>query len=475
MRWPLRFQILLPMAGVMVVTVSLVSGVSAYFAAHRTERQIEKQLRDVARTLSRSTFPLTDSVLQQMRGLVGAEFVLQDPAGEVRASSRDRVHFAELPHEPPVEHWEELKLGRAVQLADGRYFHFAVRLLERVPADRGSILHILYPEQIYREAFRDGVYPPLAVGAGALVVMGLIAAALASRLSRPLTELQCHVARIARGEFRPMPQPSRNDEVSDLARSINRMAEMLADYDTEVRRTERLKTLGQLGGGIAHQLRNSATGCRMAIDIHRRECPQGHDCESLDVAERQLVLMEKYLQRFLSLGKHQMPRRDQVNLCEIVEQVLSLVRPSAVHAGVDLQWRPPDLPVFLMGDAERLEQLIVNLLLNAIEAASASGCSARRVPEPRVAVSLRRTSDERISLCVEDSGAGPDAEVAQHLFEPFATTKASGIGLGLCVAREVAQEHGGEIGWDRREQMTCFSVRLPRAFTENSGAEASGR
>ena len=74
MRWPLRYQIMLPMACVMIATVALVSGVSAYYAARRTERQIEEQFRDVARTLSESNFRLTNSVLRQMRGLAGASF-----------------------------------------------------------------------------------------------------------------------------------------------------------------------------------------------------------------------------------------------------------------------------------------------------------------------------------------------------------------------------------------------------------------
>jgi signal transduction histidine kinase len=298
---------------------------------------------------------------------------------------------------------------------------------------------------------------------------------LASRLSRPLTQLQKHVDRIAQGEFQRMPQPVRNDEVADLARSINQMAAMLSEYDKEVRRTERLKTLGKLGGGIAHQLRNSATGCRMAIELHRRECRYGSDSESLDVAQRQLALMENYIQRFLSVGRRQAPRREPVDLCDVVERAVSLVRPSAAHAGVDLRYHQPDGPALMSGDAERLEQMILNLLLNAVEAAATSSPSTRQTSPSHVCVRLRSGNAGQITLCVEDTGEGPAGDIAEHLFEPFATNKAAGVGLGLCVAREIAQDHGGEIEWSRPAEMTCFTVRLPETSAENCSDKTAGR
>jgi hypothetical protein len=171
MRWPLRLQILWPMAGVMVVTVSLVSGVSAFFAANRVERQIEKQLRDVVSTLSRSSFPLTDAVLQQMRGLVGADFVLTDSTGRTVAASRTSAARIQLPIEPTTQRTDDVRLIRTVRLAEGRCFHVGVRIQSRGEADHHAVLHILYPEESYQEAFRDAVYPPLAVGIGALVLM----------------------------------------------------------------------------------------------------------------------------------------------------------------------------------------------------------------------------------------------------------------------------------------------------------------
>jgi signal transduction histidine kinase len=469
MRWPLRYQILLPMTGVTLATVCLVGGVSAYFAALQTERQIEQRLRDVAGALSQSSFPLSSPVLRQMHSLAGADFVLTDASGNILSSSRDPATVVLPFDKSPVERWEDLKLTDSLTLGRERFFYSKIRLRNRQSFNRGSLLHILYPERSFRQAARDAAFPTLVVGAVSLTVMGLVSVALASRIDRPLSRLQAHVERIAQGQFDPMPQPRGDDEVSDLARSVNRMAEMLASYDREVRRTERLRTLGQLGGGIAHQLRNSTTGCRMAIELHRRNCANSADQESLDVAGRQLALMEKYLQRFLTLGSREAMRRDRVDLCDAIRQVLSLVRPSAVHAGIDLQWSAPGSPIYICGDGERLQQLIVNLLLNAVEAASTPGNPPPRPSAPRVAIRLIPSPGDLVVLRVEDSGVGPDAEMAARIFEPFATNKPSGVGLGLCVAREIAREHGGELSWGRQEGMTFFCVRLPRAEMERTG------
>ena len=85
--------------------------------------------------------------------------------------------------------------------------------------------------------------------------------------------------------------------------AVNRTAEMLNEYEAQVRRSEQMRTLTVLGASIAHQLRNAVTGCRMALDLHAAECQSADDSECLDVAKRQLRLMESQLQRFLRVGK----------------------------------------------------------------------------------------------------------------------------------------------------------------------------
>jgi len=454
MRWPLRNQIIVPMSLVMLGTLAGASVLNAWLSARRVRAQIERQVRDVTHTLAESSFVLTDAVLRQMQGLSGAEFVLIDDSDAVLASTMNKDVLSRLPRREPTDQWSQLTLGDAVRVDDGRYFYAAVRMQRRSVPSQDGVLHILYPERSYREAWLGAVFPPLVVGSVALVLVVVLAVVVASRVSRPLARLRGQVEHIAEGDFQPLPLPSRNDEVLDLAKSINRMADMLARYEGEVRTNERLRTLGQLGSGMAHQMRNSVTGCRMALDLHRRECSSEGESESLDVAVRQLALMEKYLQRFLTLGHAPPKPHTHVDLSQLVESVLPLVRPAARHVGVELRWARPDGPCIIEGDADALEQLVVNLLLNAIEAAAPAD-------ERLVTVNVCPSSGGGFAVEILDSGEGPAPEIQETLFDPFVTNKADGTGLGLSVAGEIAEQHGGKIGWERREGMTCFLVDFP--------------
>src|SRR6185369_12928271 len=91
-------------------------------------------------------------------------------------------------------------------------------------------------------------------------------------ISRATVRLGGEMLRIARGDFTEAPLPGIDDEIRDLSVAVNRTARMLADYQEEVKRTEQMRTVAMLGAGLAHEMRNAATGCRMALDIHAEHC-----------------------------------------------------------------------------------------------------------------------------------------------------------------------------------------------------------
>jgi signal transduction histidine kinase len=476
MRQPLRFQIMMPMLALMLSAIAGVSALNAYLAAGQAQRRIEQQLDEIVTTLDQSSFPLTDAVMRQMRGLSGAEFVLVDDGGAVVASS-----WEPATGERSLDDWHRswndrhhpVQLRRRRQLGGRTYFHTAIRL-ERIIPGSPDRLQILYPEQEYRDAWTRATYPPVLIGLVASCFVVAVAAWVASRVSRPLTGLQRQVTRISQGNYSPLSLPLRDDEIRDLAQSINRMAAMLDQYERGVRQAERLNTLAQLGGGIAHQMRNAATGCRMAIDLLADELRLSTDCDNLVVARRQLELMERYLQRFLALGQPSRQERPQaIDLGQLVDDVLPLLRPAGQHAKVALVWqRPPETHV-IQGVPDELEQMIINLVLNAIEAAQQlppEGNAPDTAPERPSQVRLRVLSSAagEVELLVEDTGPGPPVEIQSTLFEPFATTKAGGAGLGLSVARQAAERQGGTIGWERISGWTQFRVRFTQTLSTTS-------
>lgn len=469
MRWPLKLQILLPMTAVMVCALAAVTAFNASQAVDRATRQIESQLQNAARTLATTDFPLTRPVLEQVSGLSGAEYVLANRLGDRLATSRD--FDAALPPLPGEgRSWREISLGEMLEIDGQKYFHSAMSLPSRRPASAPLVLHILYPDSSYQTAWREAVVPPLFVGGIALAGVTLLATVIASHVSGRMRQLQSQVDRIADGDFQSMELPPRNDEVFDLAQAVNRMAEMLAQYEEKIRRNEQLRTLGQIGGGIAHQLRNSVTGCRMALQLHRQSHSDLQEDESLQVALNQLDLMEKFIQRFLSYRAFTQEKPHEVPLAHVVETVLPLVRASAAHAGIAIRWQAQASPI-VRANAEALEQLVMNLLINAMEAISQG-----QVTEGKREVEITVVADGQAArIEVFDSGPGPARDVQDRLFDPLVTNKPDGTGLGLSVARDIARAFGGEVKWERRDGRTCFFVEFANYRMEPTRVEAACR
>lgn len=459
MRRPLKYQLLLPWLLVTLAIVIALSGVGALLASQRVGSDLRQSLRNIARTLVQANFPIEDSVLRQASGLSGASLAAADEQGRIRAASADDLVLP--PTSPPVTSADDLDLSHTAQLSGESYFHAVMLLDRRRVGGRRELLHIFYPERQLSDARWQAVWPPLLAGLGATVLLLAVTTVMAGRVTRPIEQLGQHAENIAHGKFEQIAIPNRDDEIRDLVVSINRMTTMLARYEEEVRRSERLRTVGQLGGGIAHQIRNAVTGCRMALDLHRRDCvvssigsqPVREDDDTLDVATRQLELIERYLQRFLTLGRTHQAKREEVDLVALLNGVLPLVKPAAEHAGVSLSLDVPPLPVQLKSDPHAIEQALVNLMLNAIEAVANS--DSRHVV-------IRLTAAEQALIDVIDSGHGVSPSIHDKLFEPFVTTKPDGVGLGLATARDLVRALGGEIELIDAAGKTCFRVRLPR-------------
>lgn len=459
MRWSIRNQLLVPLLTLLLGVVGMAAW-TALASAGRVRQQIEKQVHDVAITVNEVTFPRNLHTLKLIKGLSGAEFLLCDAGKKALLGDRGEP-LTTLPSLPAVlpdanTDWQALHLGPRVKVGAESYFCQGIPLGQ----ERLHLLYIFYPETQWREALWDAIRPALIFG----VFVGCVALALtilvAQRFGRRIQEMERRTRLIAAGDFSPMPLPARNDELRDLGLSVNEMAQRLAQFQEAVKRTERLRLLGQVSGGLAHQLRNGVTGARLAVQLHLREANAHGNGEALDVALRQLALVEMHLKRFLDLGRSGESRREPCRPAPLLTETITLLRPQCQHAGIDLSLALPDLmsrePI-LQGDADQLRHLFLNVLQNATEAAGPGGWV-------RVRMELadgQLPGHRMLVIEVEDSGPGPGAEVAERLFEPFVTGRAEGVGLGLAVARQVAESHAGTIAWKRHAEHTCFRIELP--------------
>lgn len=454
MRWSIRYQLLLPLF-ILLLGVVGISTWTALTAADRARKEVEDDVRNVGHMLSGLPgLRLNKAILEHMKRGTGAEFHL-----ELDGQALSTLPAGALPESalPPaalvVDDWKNMRLGPVVEVHGERYLGSGVRLHS---GGTGGTLYILYPERLWREALWEAVRPSLILGLGGGVISLILAVAVSQRLGRRIQALVKRTGQIASGDFSPMSLPRRNDELRDLSQSVNDMAQQLAQLQETVRQTERLRLLGQVSGGLAHQLRNGVTGARLAVQLHARSCNSQADAESLEVALRQLDLMEANLKRFLDVGRIEALRREPCLVAALMDDMVALVRPQCRHAHIDLRWQPPEPGPVIQGDAGRLEHLFLNVLGNAVAAAGPGGS---------VEVTMRNgCNPEGNGKCVVeviDSGSGPPAEIAERLFQPFVTGKREGVGLGLAVARQVAEAHGGTIDWRRDNNRTCFCIELP--------------
>jgi two-component system sensor histidine kinase HydH len=221
-----------------------------------------------------------------------------------------------------------------------------------------------------------------------------------------------------------------------------------------VLRAESLAEVGQVAAGLAHELRNPLTAIKMLVQANREDAEsQDLPAEDLRVIELEIRRMEDRLNVFIDFARPPRPERRLVDLKTVVDQTLALVGGRARKQRVALNFEPPSSPVEVEADGEQLRQLLVNLALNALDSMPRGGV---------LDVEIQPAADGQVEVIVLDTGPGIPARHFARLYEPFFTTKETGLGLGLPVSQRIAHDHGGTLCAANRPQGGArFMLRLP--------------
>jgi signal transduction histidine kinase len=454
-------QLVAPVVGLLLAAVLANVGFAAWLTARRSAAAAAAAQARVADSLAASRVSLSAAVLDALRRLTGSHFVVWDETA--RAAGLSTLS----PEERRSLDAAGLVPGRQalVTLAGVRHRCGTVRS----GGVRPETVIVLTPARPVLAATLEAVWPVLAVAAATLAVLVPLGLRTTGRLAARIGAVERHVARIAHGEFGQVlgrDAGPAGDEVGRLAAGVDHMSGQLAALRTSLVSGERQRLLGQLAAGFAHELRNAVTGARLAIDLHRRRCPGAASAGaaadgSLAVASRQLEILEEEVRGLLALGRpaEAAATATVVRADRLLDEVRDLTLPRCEHAGVRLERGPPS-GLSLVGRHDALRAALVNLALNGIDAAGRGGLVRLS--------SLAR--DGATVLAVDDSGAGPPPALRETMHEPFVTGKPEGIGLGLAVARAVAEEHGGGLEWERVEGRTRFAIFLPERTLEEVSA-----
>lgn len=265
-------------------------------------------------------------------------------------------------------------------------------------------------------------------------------------------------------------------EVAQLATSFGQLLERLASTQNELVRSQRLAALGRVAASAAHELKNPLSGIKMHLRLLQDDATFSARKEDIDVLIREADRMDLYLQQLTDIasgsldedGNGAIPPEDirDVDLAEAVSSVLRLMEGRCRHAGIAVRYDYHTESPVARAAPDRLRQVLMNLMINAIEAMPAGGS---------ITVRTQAMSSGNVRLSVTDSGNGIKLSPPEQIFELFVSTKGENAGLGLHIARQLVLAQSGQIGCESTDEGATFWIELPACSVDDADvAPANG-
>ncbi len=473
---------------VLIISTALVLGLSGWFRVRRELHLLEADMRRdaslIAEAVSRAVertwlFEGESSAVALVHDIgrdrhVAGELVWLDPPPPARSEAL------------PPERLVELEPGSPHTVRDERRGTLSTFVLLRVPGQRRVALVLresLADERrtmqtAIRDTFTSTAVIVLASGAAA-AVLGLVI------IAGPTRRLVDKTRRIGAGDLSGPLGLRQRDELGEIGRAIDQMSTQLDEARTrlaaetaarlaavdQLRHAERLTTVGKLASGVAHELGtplNVVAG--RAQMIESGELAGQEALESARIIHEQSQRMTAIIRQLLDFARRGQPGRSaRVDLRGCAARIVGMLGAMARKARVEVEVAPgaaPEATLEATVDVGQLEQVLSNLLVNAIQASRPGGHVTVELGRSAVQPPADLGGERRdtIAIAVRDGGTGMTPDVARRVFEPFFTTKevGEGTGLGLSVAYGIVRDHGGWIAVDTAEgKGSTFTVHLP--------------
>ncbi|NVB76888.1 MAG: HAMP domain-containing histidine kinase [Kofleriaceae bacterium] len=460
----------------LVIGVALVAMIQGFFDYHRERDVFDNQMRGEATALGRALARGMAEVWERDGEAAARQFLLtaSSQSEHIRArwiwldaSTRDAPRIPRSDLAPMNE-------GQVVIEKDGDQLLTYIPV--KVPEPREGGLEIAQPlaqlDKFTADSLRNGIIASAsAVAIAAVLALGLGVVFI----GRPMAKLAEKARRVGTGDLSGPLILAQRDELGQLAKEINLMCERLAaersarETATEqLRHADRLTTVGKLASGLAHELGTPLNVVQGRARLIRDREVEGDDViDSARIVAEQAERMTALIRQLLDFARPRPLHKAPVNVTNLCTRVCELVGPIARKANVTLQPPPFDDSLRVEADDGQLNQVMTNLVINAIHAMPSGGTvaisarSVEQMPPPYI----EGSKHSWIAVDVRDTGTGMDADTRDRIFEPFFTTKGvgEGTGLGLSVSWGIVREHGGWI--DVASELgsgSTFTLYLPR-------------
>jgi len=263
-----------------------------------------------------------------------------------------------------------------------------------------------------------------------------------------------HVIAVTIG-FLSSRERRQRERLQSTTEELRRAYEQIQQTFEQLKQADRLSALGQLSAGVAHEIRNPLGSIKGSIEILESEFPPDHPKrEFVDIIKEETVRLNTIVAEFLKFARPAKPSMESVCVRDLIESTLTLLRKEAEgsHIGLEVQHDLSIPPVHL--DPDQIRQVLVNIVLNGIQAMPEGGRLEVR--------SSYQSEDDSVLIEVSDTGNGQPTGDLDHLFDPFYTTKPHGTGLGLSISYQLVRNHRGSIAVRRNDEGgLTFAVTLP--------------
>jgi two-component system, NtrC family, nitrogen regulation sensor histidine kinase NtrY len=352
-----------------------------------------------------------------------------------------------------ISGWHDEEVGRALLLGMQH-----VSDPETVEVLEDALLRYQQLAAYRRPAHRQMIVVGLGVAIVTCVLAVLVALLLATQLTHPLRSVSAAARRIAEdGDLVHTVPPSGIDEIAELVESFNDMVVSLRESRAALTRAERRAAWQDIARAIAHEIKNPLTPIRLTTQRLRERFTDNRTAfddsfmRSTEMILTEIDRLERLANGFSDFAKMPAPNMQQIDLREVVIRVGELLEANASNKVLGLKL--PSEPTMVMGDREQLEQAILNLVKNGLEAVAEDG---GRVD---VAISV---ATNRVSLIVTDNGTGIEPELLDTVFQPYVSAKVGGSGIGLAVVERVITDHRGKVVASNVESSGArFEITLP--------------
>ncbi len=305
---------------------------------------------------------------------------------------------------------------------------------------------------IRREIFEKAIvslrYRIFLAGLVVLSLFLLIGFFIAGRITRPMKLLQEKAQRIVHGSFEKIDFNVSSDEIGDAVKAFNRMIddlkireENLKESQMRLIQAEKLSAFGQLSAGIAHEVKNPLTSVMGYIQLARRLEKDDKINEYMRIAENETMRCKQILDDLLKFARMDRHQKSDINICEVVSGTIKLISHQLMMKKIKLNYSVEKEPIIVYGNANQLQQVLLNILLNAMQS-----IERKKIEDGEISVEEIREGGN-VLISVKDNGEGISKENLGKIFEPFFTTKVDtgGTGLGLSISYGIIKEHNGDI------------------------------